>query len=111
MEIKRRLNAVAKRITPEIEAMNISSEMKNMCKRFEELANYGEEKCARAKANREGRESMGAKQDREAKAERARIQKIHDAEADELAKDREQENAQPDVVEEPDAGGKSSKAK
>lgn len=49
MQIKRRLNAIAKSLTPEIESMNISRQMEDMCKRMEELVAYAEEKIERAK--------------------------------------------------------------
>lgn len=49
MQIKRRLNAIAKSLTPEIESMNISRQMEDMCKRMEELVAYAEEKIERSK--------------------------------------------------------------
>lgn len=49
MEIKRKLKALDKRMTPEIEAMNVGIEMNRCCDRMEELCNYAEEKIERAK--------------------------------------------------------------
>jgi len=97
MEIKRRLNAIAKDLTPEIESLNISQEMLQMCKRFEELVAYGHEKVARAQHVRNGGESMSARVNREIRETREHIQKIHDEEAEEMMRDRQQHKAQPDV--------------
>lgn len=52
MEIKRRLNKIAARLTPQIEAMNVQYEMKQMLDRFEELLTYSERKQAKIEANR-----------------------------------------------------------
>lgn len=93
MEIKRRLNAVAKRMTPAIESLNIANEMSTLCDRLEGLATYGEEKVERAA--RKGK-TMGQKIDEERKAERKRIQDIHNEEAKEAMEDRQQHQAQPE---------------
>ena len=53
MEIKRRLNQIAKRMSPQIEVMNAASQMVDMCNRFDELLDYCEEKIART-AERKG---------------------------------------------------------
>ena len=121
MEIKRKLNKLAKRITPEIEAMNMGIEMKRMCDRFEEILNYCEEKQERAK--RGGKSSGQIIAEKQA-AGRNRIQKIHDEEAAEQLEDRQQHAAQPEsapigepddataeLPEEPDAGSESTEAK
>jgi len=47
MEIKRRLNKLASRLSPQIEVMNVATEMSRMCDRFEELLNYAQEKIDR----------------------------------------------------------------
>ena len=109
MEIKKRLNAVAKRLTPEIESMNMASQMIEMLNRFDEILDYCEEKIE--KKNRGG-VSAGQRAYDAQQAERDRIQKIHDEEADEMQRDQTQAEAQPDVEqlpEEPaDAGGEST---
>ena len=56
MEIKRRLNALAKTMTPEIEAMNVGREMKQLCKRLERLVAYAEEKIARSAQRKAAKE-------------------------------------------------------
>ena len=49
MEIKRKLKALDKRMTPEIESMNVANEMDRHCDRISELVDYAEEKIERAK--------------------------------------------------------------
>lgn len=44
MEIKKRITAITKRLTPQIEASNTGVELANLATRFEELLNYAEEK-------------------------------------------------------------------
>ena len=66
MEIKRRLNAIAKCMTPDIECMNIADEMRRMLTRFEELVAYADEKAARAKE----RAARGGKTKAQISAER-----------------------------------------
>jgi hypothetical protein len=96
MEIKRRLNAVAKRITPEIEVMNPASEIRTLCSRLEELATYCEEKVERAAQSKAAGKTKGQLADEAMKAERKRIKDIHDAEAKEAMEDRQQQKAQPE---------------
>ena len=87
MEIKRRLNKIASRLSPQLEAMNIADEMRRMCQRFEEIVAYGEEKLERA-ASKDP--TIGQK----VQAQKAAIQKeIEDhqrAEAEENLKDQEE---------------------
>jgi len=91
MEIKRRLNKIASRLTPQIEVMNIATEMQRMCQRFEELLDYGEEKVE--KAARKG-ETMAARVDRQRKEEQAEILRQQKAESDENRKDQEEAAAE-----------------
>ena len=49
MEIKRRLTAVAKRFGNEVEGLNTAVELRRICKRLEELADYTDAKLERAK--------------------------------------------------------------
>ncbi len=53
MEIKRRLIAASKLLSPEIEAMNIGTELNHHVDRITELCNYGQEKLDRAKLRSE----------------------------------------------------------
>ena len=53
MEIKRRLTKIAHSLSPQIESMNVSTEMTRMLDRFEELVRYAQEKIDRA-AERQG---------------------------------------------------------
>lgn len=90
MELKKRLSALAKRMSPQIEAMNPAYELRDIIKRAEEILDYCEAK--QKKPNRSSQATADAIQ-----AERERIQKIHDEEAEELARDQQQHKAQPDV--------------
>lgn len=54
MEIKRRLTAIAKSMSPQIEVMNVAVEMSRLADRFEELVRYAQEKTDRA-AERKGK--------------------------------------------------------
>lgn len=105
MEIKRRLNAVAKRFGTEVEHLNIKHEILNICKRLEELADYAEAKYARMKAREESGERLFSKQDAAAKARQEEIAAYHAAEAEEALADQQQAKAEidPRKVEE-DAG-------
>jgi len=92
MEIKKRLNAVAKRLNPQIESMNVAQEMREHTKRIEELTTYAEAKIARSK---ERKETLGKRAQDEAEAEAKRIAEVQDAEARENAADQNQQDAQP----------------
>lgn len=109
MQIKRRINAIAKRVTPFIETMNIAVEMDNMCKRFEELLDYGEAKELRHKEREKTGESLGQRIDRERREEREEIARINQLDQEEALKDQQQRNAQPDAEVE-DAGGEPAQA-
>jgi hypothetical protein len=99
MSIKRRLNAVAKQLTPTIESMNQAIEMRLITTRLEELVNYCERKQARSEERRKnGGKSAGQVAYEAQQAERKRIADIHNEEAKERLADQQQENAQPDVV-------------
>ena len=100
MEIKRRLTKIQKRMTPFIEQMNIGVEMNRLCKRFEELLDYGEAK----EAKHIKREKTGMSQSMRIDADRKRrsqeIADIHQAEAEEMMRDQEQHKAQPESAKE-----------
>lgn len=87
MEIKRRLNKIAKRISPQLEVMNISEEMRRMCTRLEELCDYGEEKLARA-ARKEP--TIGQKVAEQRAAEQKEITDHQTAESEENLKDQQE---------------------
>ena len=100
MEIKRRLTKIQKRMTPFIEQMNIGIEMNRLCKRFEELLDYGEAK----EIKHQEREKTGMSQSMRIDAQRKRTAKeisdIHQAEAEEMMRDQEQHKAQPESASE-----------
>ena len=101
MSIKRRLNKVAKCLTPEIEAMNQGREMRDLTKRLEEIVGYCERKIAASRERKKNDGKSAGQVAAEAQtAERKRIQDIHSEEAEALAKDQEQAKAQPDAVHE-----------
>lgn len=91
MEIKRRLSAIGKRLTPEIEAMNVSEQMVRMCNRFDELLDYCEEKIGRTKERQKtGEPTIGqAAQARQHESRKA-IEEAQSAEAEENLKDQEE---------------------
>lgn len=87
MELKRRLNAVAKCISPQIEVMNVADEMRRLTSRLEELVRYAEEKMALA-ASRDKTIGLRTKEAREkAEVERKELQ---EAEAQENLADQEE---------------------
>lgn len=88
MEIKRRLNKVAKRLTPAIESMNVGLQMKELCSRLEELVTYAEQKIQSA-ANR--KEALGVQIARE-KEEQQKVIEDHQREEVE-ANQKDQEEA------------------
>ncbi len=85
----------------------MSVELKRICKRLEELADYSETKTAAAKEQAKTGMSKGQRRSIDIQKRRDDMQRIHDEEADELRKDQEQRNAQP---EEADAGAESAEA-
>lgn len=88
MQIKRRITKIASRLSPQIEVMNVGSEMMRMCDRFEELVNYAQEKLDRA-AERQGN-TIG-RQVYEARAAADKIISDHQtAESNENLKDQEE---------------------
>jgi len=92
MEIKKRLNAAAKRLTPEIESMNVAVEIRERLKRIEELIDYAEQKI---EGSAHKKESAGVATDRARREEAQRIADVQDEQALENAKDQQQSDAQP----------------
>jgi len=105
VEIKRRLNALAKSMTVEIEAMNVGVEMNRMCDRFEELVRYADEKIARA-AERRGK-TLGQQANERREAADKVISDHQTAEAEENQRDQkeafDERNRDPGAVEGEDA--------
>ena len=111
MQIKKRLTAINKRITPFIESMNQAKQMEQMCKRFEQLLDYCEAKEEKHKEREKTGMSMGMRIDEERRRRAQEIADIHAAEAAEMMKDQEQAKLQPEsVTEEEDAGGEPAQA-
>ena len=87
MEIKRRLNKIAGRLSPQLEAMNIADEMRRMCQRLEEIVTYGEEKLERAASKGP---TIGQKVQVQKEAMQKEIEDHQRAEAEENLKDQEE---------------------
>ena len=88
MEIKRRITKLASRLSPQIEVMNVATEMSRMLDRFEELVNYAQEKIDRA-VERKGN-TIG-KQSYEARAAADKVVSDHQtAESDENLRDQKE---------------------
>lgn len=103
MEIKRRLGALAKRMTPAIEAMNVANEMLQILQRFEELASYAEQKITRSEERIAAKLApIGAQQDAKKKADAKEIADLHEAEQNELLQDQVQHSAQEESFTEAD---------
>jgi len=107
MQIKRRLAAVTKRFGPETDTLNQAIELNRICDRLEEIATYVEGKVERMKEREKTGMTLGQRQANKIQADRDRIARIHAEEAEELRKDQEQKNAQP---EEADAGREPAEA-
>jgi len=87
MEIKRRLGKIQKALSPQIEAMNVASEMEQMCSRFEELVRYAQEKIDRTEQRGE---SLAAQQDRDRREADRKVTDQQDAEAEENLRDQQE---------------------
>jgi hypothetical protein len=97
MEIKRRFNEAAKRLTPQIEASNTGAELRRIAERVHELLTYAEAKEVRRQES--VATGMSFAQRTQARIQ-GDIQKGRDIqEADELEhmQDQQQHDAQPDV--------------
>lgn len=102
MEIKRRLGALAKRMTPAIEVMNVSNEMLTLLRRLEELCTYAQTKIDRSEERKAKKQlTRGAEQDAKKKAKAKEIAEIHAAEADERFQDQVQHKAQAESITDP----------
>jgi hypothetical protein len=103
MEIKKSLNASAKRLTPQIEASNTGTQLRELADRIAELVDYAEAKEEKRAASVEAGLPFASREKlrREGISERdhvvaARVQAEDEAE---IAEDQAQVDAQPDVVE------------
>ncbi len=109
MEIKRRLVALSKTLSPQIEVMNVAVEMSRMCDRFEELVRYAQEKIDRAE-ERKGK-TLGQQANERREAADKVISDHQTAEAEENQRDQQEafdeRNRDPGAVEseDPDTGG------
>jgi predicted nucleic acid-binding Zn-ribbon protein len=101
MEIKRRLTRIAKSLSPQIEVMNVATEMDRMCDRFEELVNYAQEKIDRA-SERKGN-TLASQADARRKAEEQIVFDAQKAEVEENQRDQQEafdeRNKDPGAVE------------
>jgi hypothetical protein len=88
MEIKRRLTRIAKSLSPQIEVMNVATEMDRMCDRFEELVNYAQEKIDRA-SERKGN-TLASQADARRKAEEQIVFDAQKAEVEENQRDQQE---------------------
>ena len=91
MEIKRRLTKIAKSLSPQIEVMNVASEMERMCKRFEEIIAYAQEKIDRAEERKKKNlPTIGKYVDNQRKAADKVVEDAQSAEVEENLKDQEE---------------------
>ena len=88
MEIKRRLTKIGKSLNPQIEAMNVATEMERMLDRFEELVRYAQEKIDRA-AERKGN-TIGKQVDDARKKADKEVSDHQTAESEENLKDQQE---------------------
>jgi hypothetical protein len=91
MEIKRELTALAKRMNPQVEVMNVASEIRAKIKRIDELITYAQTKIDRSAERKLNKEkTLGARADEERKAADKVIEDHQTAEAEENLKDQEE---------------------
>jgi len=90
--------------------MNMSIELNRICDRLDELATYAEHKMEQAAEQKKTGMSRGLRQSIAIKKRRDENAAVQAKEELENLADQQQENAQPDVVEENDAGSEPSKA-
>lgn len=86
MEIKKQLTALGKRVTPQIEVMNVATEMRQLLKRLDELITYAQTKIDRSA---ERKETIGAQVKRQKKEADDNIKKEQEREAKENLADQE----------------------
>jgi len=108
MEIKRRLNKVSKRLTPQIEVMNVANEMKTLTSRLEELVTYAEQKIERTEERRRNKmKTIGQQVDEQRKAEAKVISDHQVEEAEANLRDQQEafdeRNRDPGMVDNPNA--------
>jgi len=88
MEIKRRLDKIAKSMNPHIEISPSSRKLAALCKSLEEIIGYEQEKIDRTAARlKAGEPTVGKKVDDRRKAEAAEVAKNQEAEASQNADD------------------------
>jgi hypothetical protein len=97
MEIKKRLNAAAKRLTPEIESMNCATEMHQLADRLDGLLDYAEQKIEQRKHTTKDGKTASQRTYEGLQDDRRNVQAIHSEEADAALADQVQADAQPDV--------------
>ena len=86
MEIKRQLTALGKRMTPQVETMNVAVEIRGLVKRIDELVTYAQTKIDRSA---ERKETIGRRVQREKEDAAAKIAVEQDREANENQVDQE----------------------
>lgn len=96
MQIKRRLNALAKRMNPEIETMNRVLSFNETIDAMEQAVDYCESKIERRNLAEKTGETAAARTTRQAREEQEEALRLQDAERKEFDDDQQQRAAQPD---------------
>ena len=104
MELKRQLNAAAKRCTPEIEISNSGVQIKALADRIDQLLDYAEEKVERRKETEKTGMPFALRVSEKRLDTINQNKKAQAKEEKQIMEDRQQKKAQPDVVEDADAG-------
>ena len=109
MEIKRRLGKIQKALTPQIESMNVATEMTRMLDRFEELVRYAQEKIDRSA---ERKATLGKKAEEEKAAAQKKVEAAQEQESAANLKDQQESFDDRNKTKgDEDAGRESSQAK
>ena len=88
MEIKRRITAIAKAMSPQIEVGTSAKKITQLCDQLEYLVNYEQEKIDRSAARKAaGQDTIGKQVDDRKKAEQKKVADNQNAEADQNADD------------------------
>ena len=83
MELKRKLNALAKRMNPQVEAYTVAQEIARCIQRIDELISYAQEKLDRSAQKKKDKElTLGAQEDQRRKAAAADVLATQNRESD-----------------------------
>lgn len=125
MELKRKLTALGKRMSPQIEVMNVADEIKRCLTRIDELVTYAQTKIDRSEERKKNKElTIGAKAQLAREAADKEVVDAQTEESDANLKDQQEAfdernkkqnertgtDAMDSTEETPDAGGEPSQA-